>query len=298
MRAVFSCCPVASWKRRLNNVSFDSAMRCTSSSSPRSRSGALFFAIASDLRLDPGAGHELRLDRQLLDGALHRGAGQFLGDAAELEHDAARLHDGDPVLRVALARAHARLGRLLGDGLVREDVDPDLAAALDVTGHGDTGSFDLASGDPSRLEGLDAVLAEGDHRATLGFAAHATAVVLAVGDLSRHQHGQSPPRKCGVSWCSRVRRSISSSSARSRSSSGSASPSNGFAGRSSPPSPPSVVPSGVVTGSPSSALRRRPPPALITRRTPGWPAVSPTAMAASRAILSSTALLYGRMSPL
>ena len=78
----------------------------------------------------------------------------------QLEQDAARLDDGDPALGVALARAHAGLGRLLGDGLVREDVDPDLAATLDVAGHGDTGGLDLAGGDPARLEGLDAVLAE------------------------------------------------------------------------------------------------------------------------------------------
>jgi small subunit ribosomal protein S3 len=44
--------------------------------------------------------------------------------------------------------------------------------------------------------------------------------------------------------------------------------------------------------------RRRPPPAEITRRGRPWPDVSPTAMAASRLILSSADVLYGRMSPL
>ena len=48
----------------------------------------------------------------------------------------------------------------------------------------------------------------------------------------------------------------------------------------------------------AAGARRRPPPALTTRRPVVWPAVSPTAIAASRAILSSTALLYGRISPL
>src|SRR5438445_4691475 len=270
MRAVFSCCPVASWKRRLNNVSFDSAMRCTSSSSPRSRSGALFFAIASDLRLDPGTGHELRLDRQLLDGALHGGAGQFLGDAAQLEHDAARLHDRDPVLGIALARSHACLGRLLGDGLVREDVDPDLPAALDVAGHGDSGRLDLPGGHPRGLEGLDAVVAEVDLRPALGQARSAPALLLAVLDLARHQHGYSSPvRKCGVSWCWRVRRSISSSSASSRSSSGSASwmtetasasssPGGAAAAASSPGA--AAAAAGAAPGS-SWSGRRRPPPA-------------------------------------
>src|SRR5579859_8029328 len=46
-----------------------------------------------------------------------------------------------------------------------------------------------------------------------------------------------------------------------------------------------------VPGSPRSG-RRRPPPAEITRRGRGpWPDVSPTAMAASRLILSSPATL-------
>ncbi len=41
--------------------------------------------------------------------------------------------------------------RLLGDRLVREQADPDLAAALDETRHGDTGGFDLPVGDPAAL---------------------------------------------------------------------------------------------------------------------------------------------------
>ena len=104
------------------------------------------------------------------------------------------LDDGDPALGVALAGAHAGLGRLLRDRLVGEDVDPDLAAALDVAGHGDTGGLDLAGGDPTRLEGLDPVLAVGDGGAALGGALQATAVVLAVLDLAWHQHVSHRPR--------------------------------------------------------------------------------------------------------
>src|ERR687890_2048366 len=90
----------------------------------------------------------------------HGLARERLRHAGELEHHAARLDDGDPALRVALAGAHAGLGRLLGEGLVREDVDPHLAATLDLAGHRDTSRLDLAVRQPAGLEGLEAVLAE------------------------------------------------------------------------------------------------------------------------------------------
>src|SRR5690606_13058836 len=88
----------------------------------------------------------------------------------------------------ALARAHAGLGRLLCDGLVREDVDPDLAATLDVAGHGDTGGLDLAGGDPPGLEGLDAVGGVAGRGGALGYALPSTALVRAVLDLGVHAH--------------------------------------------------------------------------------------------------------------
>src|SRR5690606_29990701 len=128
--------------------------------------------------------HEARLDGQLLDGTLERSPGDDRVGVGQLEHDAAGLDHRDPLLGVALARAHAGLGRLLGDGLVREDVDPDLAATLDVAGHGDTGGLDLAGGDPPGLEGLDAVVAVADRGGALGDALHATALLLAVLDLA------------------------------------------------------------------------------------------------------------------
>ena len=41
-----------------------------------------------------------------------------------------------------------------GEVLIRENLDPYLTAALDITGHGDTGGLDLVGGDPGRLERL------------------------------------------------------------------------------------------------------------------------------------------------
>src|SRR5437879_8197177 len=74
--------------------------------------------------------HELCLDGELVATQAHGLSSQRLGHAGELEHHASRLDYGDPAFGVALAGAHAGLRGLLGHGLVRKDVDPDLAAAL------------------------------------------------------------------------------------------------------------------------------------------------------------------------
>ena len=130
----------------------------------------------------------MRLDRELAAGEPQRLLGERLGHAGELEHHAAGLDDGDPALGRALAGAHARLGRLLRERLVREDVDPDLAATLDLAGHGDTGGLDLPVRDPAGLERLQAEVAVLDGELALGRAATAPAVVLAECGSAREQH--------------------------------------------------------------------------------------------------------------
>jgi hypothetical protein len=126
-------------------------------------------------------------------GEAHRLAGERLRHAGELEHHAPWLDDGDPALRVALAGAHARLGRLLRVRLVGEDVDPDLAAALDLARHRDTGGLDLAVGEPAGLERLQPVLAELDALLRAREARAAPAVLLAELDSLRRQHQRAPP---------------------------------------------------------------------------------------------------------
>src|SRR5436305_10187376 len=101
-----------------------------------------------------------------------------LGHARELEHHAAGLDDGDPGLGRALALAHPRLGRLLRDRLVREDVDPDLAAALDLARHRDPRSLDLAVRHPRDAGGLQAEVAELHGVLALRHAAPAAALLL------------------------------------------------------------------------------------------------------------------------
>src|ERR1035438_8235245 len=102
--------------------------------------------------------------------------------------------------RRAPAGSSAGLGRLLSDRLVGEHPDPDLAATLDVPGHRDSSGLDLARREPRRFESLNPEVAEVDGLATLRHSGHAPALLLAVLDLARHQHGQSASlRKCGTS---------------------------------------------------------------------------------------------------
>src|SRR4029079_14742964 len=132
-------------------------------------------------------------DRRLVRSAEHRLAGERLRDARQLEHDAPGAHDGDPALGVALARAHTGLCRLLRDRLVREDRDPDLAAALDVSSHRDTARLDLAVRDPPGLHRHDPVVAVLDLGVPLGLPAHVAAVLLAVLHPLGREHQASPP---------------------------------------------------------------------------------------------------------
>src|SRR5207244_9045208 len=113
--------------------------------------------------------------------------------AGQLEHHAAGLDHAHPALGGALPLAHAGLGGLLRVGLVGEDVDPDLAAALDLARHRDPGSLDLAVGDPAVLERLDPVVAELHGELALGLAAAAAAVHLAELRSARQKHQPLPP---------------------------------------------------------------------------------------------------------
>src|SRR5690606_16738041 len=138
------------------------------------------------------AAHDARADRELRGRELESLARQRLGDAVELEHDPTRLHPADPVLRAALARAHADLGRLLRHRHVREDADPDAADALYVARDGAPRRLDLTRGDAARLDGLEAVGAEIERGAALREAVNAAFVRLAVLGSPRLQHRPLP----------------------------------------------------------------------------------------------------------
>src|SRR4051812_4157317 len=104
--------------------------------------------------------HEGRADRQLRRCERERLPGERLVAAVHLVEHLAGDDLGHVILRAALAIAHADFRRLTRDGLVREDADPDAAAALDVTRHRAPCSFDLARREAAAADGFKAVLAE------------------------------------------------------------------------------------------------------------------------------------------
>src|SRR5574340_1248382 len=104
--------------------------------------------------------HERGGKRQLRRGEREGLARERLLDAVHLVEHLARRDLGNPVLGVALAVAHAHLGRLLRYRLVGEDADPDAAAALDVTRHRAARRLDLARGETTARGRLEPVFAE------------------------------------------------------------------------------------------------------------------------------------------
>src|SRR5713226_3306942 len=134
------------------------------------------------------SGYELRGNRQLVRRQFQSFLGRRFVHSRHLEHDAPRLHHRHPLLRRAFALTHARFRRLLGERLVRENPDPQFSAALDEPRNRHARRFDLPVGDPRAFHGLQSVLAERQIPAAPGFAVAASAHLLSVLHLLRHQH--------------------------------------------------------------------------------------------------------------
>src|SRR5690606_12262513 len=170
-------CWVARCMRRLNCAFSRLSSSACSSAASLVRSSLAFMVVS--LGAD-ATRHEGRGDRQLGGGQAEGLAREFLADALHLVEHLAGLDLGDPVLRIALALAHTDFGRFLRNGLVREDADPDTAAALDVAVDGTTRGLDLAGGQTATTGGLQTELAEGDLNAARSQAGIAAFLLFAV----------------------------------------------------------------------------------------------------------------------
>src|SRR5262245_50631047 len=135
-------------------------------------------------------------DRELRGGEIEGLARVLLGDPFDFIEHLAGLDHRDPELDVALASAHAHLERLLADRLVREDPDPELAAALHVAADRAARGLDLARRQAPGADGLEAVLAEAHARAAGRDAAIAPLALLPELRFLRLHHGGITPLRC------------------------------------------------------------------------------------------------------
>src|SRR5512134_1246037 len=182
---VFCNCCVACCMRSEKCAFCSSCSSFVSALMSLARSSLAFIAVSLLAQLTHD---ERRLQRQLGSREGKRLARQNFIDAVQFIDDIAGPHFRDPVLRVALAVAHADLGRLLRDRLVGKDPDPDATATLDVAADRAPRGLDLACSQPAAFSHLQAVLAEGDMRAAQRQAAIAAFLLLAVLASSRLQH--------------------------------------------------------------------------------------------------------------
>ena len=103
-----------------------------------------------------------------------------------LEKDPAGLNDCYPIFGGTFTGTHAGFGGFFGYGLVGEDVHPDFAVTLHVTGHGNTRCLNLVAGDPSGLHCYKTIFAVSDDVTALSGALHASAVYPAAFYSFRH----------------------------------------------------------------------------------------------------------------
>src|SRR5579863_4020303 len=150
--------------------------------------GGLLLGCSSLLRTRPL--HKFRLQRQFVRSQAHRFLRDLRRYAFHLEQDLAGTNDGYPVIQRALARTHSNFGRLLGNRLVRKETKPDLAAALDEAGHGDTAGFDLPVSNVAALQNLQTVLTERQRRTTPRLTAALALLLLPELNFLRHQHSE------------------------------------------------------------------------------------------------------------
>src|SRR6059036_206839 len=116
------------------------------------------------------------------------------GRILHLIEDPAWFDYSNPVFGRPFPFTHSRFCRLLRDGFIGKNANPNLSAALDEASDGDSSGFNLAVCDPSRIQCFQAVIPERQRRSAPGLAAHSAALLLAVLHFFGHQHRLDP---CG-----------------------------------------------------------------------------------------------------
>src|SRR5690606_256698 len=165
---VFSTWPVCLRRRSCSSCSRVSRSLVWISAGESSRISLAFMSVRRLMLKRAFAADEPAAERELRVGEAKRLLRDGAGHAGQFKQDGAGLDDGDVVFNATLTGTHSNFGRLLGDGLVREDADPELSLALQVAGDRDARRLDLATGHGATRKGLQAEFPEGEGVAALG----------------------------------------------------------------------------------------------------------------------------------
>ena len=76
---------------------------------------------------------ELSFDREFMSGEAHSFCGDFFRNASHFEEHATRFNDSNPIFWGAFTGSHTSFGWFCSYGLVRENFNPDLSAAANIT---------------------------------------------------------------------------------------------------------------------------------------------------------------------
>ena len=130
---------------------------------------SVFIEITSD--------NKLRFNRQLLCGEAKSLLSNIETDTLYFKEDTSWGNRCNPSCGITLTLTHTHISRLTGDGLIREDTNPDLTLTIHITVHGHTGSLDLTAVKPLCLKGLDAERSKRELRSSVGITLIAAAIL-------------------------------------------------------------------------------------------------------------------------
>ena len=117
------------------------------------------FSLAASLLNDLLADQEAASERDFAGGQSQGFLATVFRTTADLDEHIAWADDCNPEFRIAFPFP-IRVSRVFGDWFVREDSQPNLAAALHSTGGCHTGRFDLVGSQPTAIQHLKSVFTE------------------------------------------------------------------------------------------------------------------------------------------
>src|SRR5690625_1058351 len=182
IRAVFSNCPVASWKRKLNNSSFNDFTFCSISVVVSSLISLAFIAFTTNFFTS----YKFRFNRQFVSSETQCFTCNLFWHTCDFKHYFSWLYYCHPAFRSTFSGTHTNFEGLCSIWFVRKYFNPYFTATFHVTGHCNTGSFNLTACNPRGFSCLQAVFTKRYRCAAFCAAIHFTTMLSAIFHTFRH----------------------------------------------------------------------------------------------------------------